>query len=117
MSESAVVILIICFLIVLVSVLVILRAGKKTDDNITLQSLRSEMDHLFPATSYRAQLEFMRRRKYAELKDATANDQEIERLSLEYQLIIEEQVRIKHETDSFGAEFDPYVSHQSVERN
>ncbi len=75
---------------------------KRMADKIT--ELREQL------SASEAKLEFLRRRKYAELKRATATDQEIDRLSTEYHLICEEQERVEYDVMAQRAEFAPYVT-------
>ena len=109
--------IIIGVIIVLISCFAIVSVGGKKDDEVRWANLLKEMNERYPDATYKAKLEFMRRNRYAAIKIATQEDDDIVGLTDEYQLIIDEQERIEEGERQLGAEFNPYVANITTERN
>ena len=88
--------------------------NQKRGDEIRWKDILAEMRERYPDATYKAQLEFIRRDRYAALRSATENNEDIVLLTEEYQMIVDEQERIVEGERQLGAEFDPYVANHHL---
>lgn len=115
MEESTVIMLIVIgFILILAKVFAIAKSSGEKDDQIRWRNLRSEMIERYPTANYKAQIEFMRRDKYAALKIAINKNEDIADLTEEYQLLTDEYDRIDFGMRQLGSEFDPYVANSQM---
>lgn len=111
--EHTTVLIVVGFILVLITVFAMVRSGSKVDDMKRWNALTAEMYDRYPNANYKAQLEFMRRDKYAAFKIAIDKNEDIAELTEDYQMILDEQERIDHNAKYIGAEFNPYVANQN----
>ncbi len=92
--------------IVICSVVMI---GGKSDDNRRWNYLMLEMAEKYPTAQYTAQLEFLRRDRYALIMQATANHEDISELCEDYAMIMDEQEKMAVIDRQIGIEATPVL--------
>jgi hypothetical protein len=90
-------------------------SGGNADDNRRWNNLLVEMYEKNPNATYSAQLEFLRRQKYAAIRQSTTNHEDINELMEDYQMIVDEQERLTEGDRQLGREFEPHVANQTKE--
>ncbi|NUN68853.1 MAG: hypothetical protein HUU02_03985 [Bacteroidetes bacterium] len=96
-------------IIITVVVFMAARLGGKTDNNRRWNNLMVEMTEKYPTAQYTAQLEFLRRDKYAAIILTTNNHGDISELCEEYAMIMEEQQKMAAIDRQIGIEATPVL--------
>ncbi len=84
------------------------KAGKDSDERTRLIILRAIGEKKYPGSDDKSMWEFMRRDTYHKLKLASNNNEQIDALTTDYNIIVEELKRLGKEEEYYGGEFTPH---------
>jgi len=84
--------------------------GGVSDDSLRWKRLLNEMRERYPDARYTAQLEFIRRDRYAAINSATTKYEDIMDLCEDYTLITDEQERMAQIDRQIGMNEQPVIA-------